>query len=326
MKAILMNEKGGPDALFLGEYTLPALRSGSVLIQIKAFGINHADIYMRRGDWGNTTDIIGIECVGVIAEDPSGTFPKGQQVAAMVGGMARSINGSYAEYIAVPVSHVIPFQSDLPWNELAAIPETYATAWAMLHWCLDVKAGEILLIRGGTSTVGLAGIILARQMGLTIVATTRSEKKQGLLEELGADRVVIDRGSISSHVKTSFPAGVDKGLDLVGTSSMEDSLACIRPLGSLVLAGFLGGMAPIENFQPIFQIPNGVRLTALASAFAFGQKGFEFSRIPLQKVITDIEQRRIPNILRKSFPVSMISEAHRLVETGEANGKIVIEW
>jgi NADPH2:quinone reductase len=326
MKAILMNEKGGPDSLFLGEYTLPTIPAESVLIQIKAFGINHADIYMRRGEWGDTADIIGIECVGVIAEDPSGTFSNGQQVAAMVGGMARSINGSYAEYIAVPMTHVIPFRSNLPWNELAAIPESYATAWAMLHWCLDIKTGETLLIRGGTSTVGMAAIVLARQMGLTIVATTRSMEKLSLLEALSADSVVIDRGSISSDVRTSFPEGVDKVVDLVGTKSMTDSLACIRPLGSLVLAGFLGGMAPIENFQPIFEIPNGVRLTALASAFAFGQKGFEFARIPLQKIITDIEQRRIPNILRKSFPVSMISDAHRLVEAGEANGKIIVEW
>ncbi|GGB00956.1 zinc-binding dehydrogenase [Puia dinghuensis] len=326
MKAILLKGKGGADSLFLGDYALPAARPGSVLIQIKAFGINHAEIYMRRGDWGDTTDIIGIECVGIVAEDLSGTFRKGQQVAAMVGGMARNINGSYAEYVAVPVSHVIPFESSLPWNELAAIPESYATAWAMLRWCLEAKTGETLVIRGGTSTVGMAAIVLARHLGLTVIATTRSAAKQGLLKELGADGVVIDDGEISGEVRRLFVEGVDKVLELVGTSTLADSLACIRPMGALAMAGFLGGLAPMENFHPIFQLPNGIRLTALASAFAFGQKGFEFAKIPLQQIITDIENKRIPNILRMTFPVSQIREAHRLVEAGEANGKVVMEW
>jgi len=321
-----MKEKGDPDALFLGEHALPVLQPASVLIRIKAFGINHADIYMRRGDWGDTTDIIGIECVGLVEEDPSGTFPKGLQVAALVGGMARSINGSYAEYISIPASNVIPFQSSLPWNELAAIPESYATAWALLNWCLDAKTGETLLIRGGTSTVGLAAIALAKQTGMTVIATTRSPHKQNLLSTMGADRVVIDGGKISSNIREYDKDGVDKVLELIGTSSLADSLECIRPMGSLVLAGFLGGMAPIGNFQPIFQLPNGIRLTALASAFLFGQKGFEFSTIPLQQIINDIEAGRIPNILRKTFPASKIREAHRLVEAGEANGKVVIEW
>jgi len=326
MKAILMKEKCGPGSLFLGDYALPSLEPGHVLIQIKAFGINHADIYMRRGDWGETTDIIGIECVGIVAEDPSGTFQKGRQVAAMVGGMARSINGGYAEYVSIPASNVIPFHSGLPWNELAAIPESYATAWAMLNWCLEAKAGETLLVRGGTSTVGMAAIALARHAGLTVIATTRSKHKQDLPAALGADKVVIDQGQISSAVKELYHDGVDKVLDLIGTSSLPDSLACIRPMGSLALAGFLGGMAPIENFQPIFQIPNGIRLTALASAFAFGQKGFEFSKLPLQQIITEIAAGQIPNILRKTLPASEIREAHRLVEAGQANGKIVIEW
>ena len=321
-----MKEKGSPASLFLGKYALPILEPNHVLIQIKAFGINHADIYMRRGDWGDTTDIIGIECVGVVAEDPSGTFQKGQQVAAMVGGMARSINGGYAEYVSVPLPNVISFMSDLPWNELAAIPESYATAWAMLNWCLDITVGETLLVRGGTSTVGMAAITLARHAGLTVIATTRSVQKEDMLISMGANRVIIDQGQISSAVKELYHDGVDKVLDLIGTSSLTDSLACIRPMGSLALAGFLGGMAPVENFQPIFQIPNGIRLTALASAFAFGQKGFEFSKIPLQQIITDIEAGRIKNILRKTLPASGIGEAHHLVEAGEANGKIVIEW
>jgi NADPH:quinone reductase-like Zn-dependent oxidoreductase len=326
MKAILIKQKGGPEALFPGEYAMPIPGPGEILIQIKAFGLNHADIYMRRGDWGDTPDIIGIECVGTVAEDPTGTYPEGQRVAAFVGGMARSINGSYAEYIAVPVANVVPFQSALPWNKLAAIPESYCTAWALLHWCLEVKRGETLLVRGGTSTVGMAAIVLAKQLGLTVIATTRNAGRSGLLESLNVDKAVLDTGKISTSIRAAYPSGIDKVLELVGTSSLPDSLECIRPRGSVAIAGFLGGLAPLQNFQPIFQLPNAIRLSALASAFAFGQPGFGFSALPLQEIIADIEAKLLPNILRKTFAVGEIQEAHRLIEAGEANGKFVVEW
>jgi NADPH:quinone reductase-like Zn-dependent oxidoreductase len=326
MKAILIKEKGGAENLVLKDYEKPVAREGSVLIKILAFGINRAEIYMRRGDWGDTTDIIGIECVGLVENDPSGNLKKGQQVAALVGGMSRNINGSYAEYTNVPMTNVVPFRSGLPWNELAAIPETYATAWAILNWCLEANRGETLLVRGGTSTVGMAGVVLARQMGMNVIATTRNPGRIGLLKKLGATAVIVDEGRIDMEVMAIEPGGVDQVMELVGTASLEDSMSCIRPRGGICLAGFLGGMKPIEQFQPIFQIPSGVRVTTLASAFAFGQKGFELSAIPLQKIITDIEEGRIPNILSRSFKVVEIAEAHRLVETNMANGKVVVEW
>jgi len=326
MKAILVKQRGGPENLVLAEYPSPTPEKGSVLVQIKAFGINHAELYMRSGKWGETTDIIGIECVGVVVEDPSGEYRKGQKVATMVGGMARSINGSYAEYITIPKDNVIPFQSELPWNELAAIPESYGTAWTLLNWALDVKAGEVIVVHGGTSTVGMASIILAKQMHLTVIATTRSAKKESLLKAIGADYVIIDDGKISGKVAELYPDGVDKVIELVGNNSLADSLEFIRPMGAIVVAGFLGGLAPLENFHPVFQLTKTIRLSSLASTFVFGAKGFEYSKIPLQKIISDIEFGNIQNILRRTFPAEKIAEAHELVESGEANGKVVVEW
>jgi len=326
MKAILFNQKGGAENLTIGEYDKPVSSDGMVLIRIRAFGINRAEIYMRRGEFGPTSEIIGIECVGEVESDPSGQYGKGQQVAALVGGMGRTINGSYAEYTNVPKSNDIPFESRLPWNELAAIPETYATAWAILNWCLDAKKEECLLIRGGSSTIGMAGIVLASQMKMRVVATTRDQSKVHLLKKLGAETVIVDKGRISDQVMAVWPGGVDKVMELIGVSSMEDSLACLRPKGHICFAGFLGGLKPLEQFQPIFQIPSGVRLTTLASALAFGQAGFEMSGIPLQKIITDIEKGTIPNILSKTFPAKDIVEAHKMVETNLANGKVVVQW
>jgi NADPH:quinone reductase-like Zn-dependent oxidoreductase len=281
---------------------------------------------MRKGDWGDTADIIGIECVGVVAEDPSNELKNGQQVAAVVGGMARTLNGSYAEYTLVPKANIIPFNSSLPWNELAAIPESYSTAWAILNWCLDAKRNEVLLIRGATSTVGMAGIILAHQMGMKVIATTRSAEKISILKSLGADHVIIDEGNISREVKAIYPDGVDCVMELVGNNTLPDSLTSTKVMGTVCLAGFLGGLQPIENFQPIFQIPNSIRLSTLASALSFGQKGFEFSKIPMQKMISDIEENKIENILRKTFRVEDIAEAHRFVESNKVNGKVVVEW
>ncbi|MDB5145331.1 MAG: NADPH:quinone reductase-like Zn-dependent oxidoreductase [Mucilaginibacter sp.] len=326
MKAILIQQKGGTENLILSDYPTPTVKKDFVLIQIKAFGLNRAEIYMRKGEWPDTTDIIGIECVGVIAEDPSGQFATGQKVAAMVGGLARSLNGSYAEYTLVPKTNVIPFQSELPWDELGAIPETYATAWAILHWCLDAKGGEKLLVRGGSSSVGMAAVILGRQLGMHVIATSRSTGKSAVLKEIGADETFADDGSLSDQVLAAHPDGVDKVVELSGTSTLEDSLKMIKPKGAVCVAGFLGGLKPIENFQPIFQLPNSIRLTTIASAFSFGQPGFEFAGIPLQQIITDIEEKRIPNILRKTFPAAEIRRAHELLESNGVNGKVVMVW
>jgi len=326
MKAILIKQKGGVENLQITEYKKPLSVDGFVLIQIKAFGLNRAEVYMRKGEWPETTNIIGIECVGIVEDDPSDELQSGQQVAAFVGGMARSINGSYAEYILVPKANVIPFKSSLPWNELAAIPESYATAWAILHWGLDAKSGEKLFVRGGTSTLGMACIILGNQLGMQVIATSRSANKIALLKDMGATAIYLDDDSITKKVLLEHPEGVDKLVELIGTSTLQNSFGLVRPRGAICMAGFLGGLNPIENFQPIFQIPNSIRLSTFASAFSFGQKGFEFSQIPLQQIISDIEEKKIPNILSKTFNAKDIREAHSLMESNQANGKVVMVW
>jgi NADPH2:quinone reductase len=324
MKAIVIAQNGGPENLCLTEYSKPEPEKGMVLIKVKAFGINRAEVYMRRGEWGETSDIIGIECVGVVEDDLTGRFQKGIKVAAVCGGMARTINGSYAEYVNVPVSNVVALKTALPWDELAAIPETYMTAWALLNWGLSTAPGDFLLIRGATSTLGQACIILARQTGLKIIATTRSAAKISLLKNLGADHVLIDQGETARELREIVPAGADHVIELVGNNTLLDSFGAARVRGAVCLAGFLGGMQPIGQFQPLLQIPSGLRFTTFGSAFVFGFPGFELSEIPLQKIVTDIEEGRIQNIYHRAYSFEDISEAHRLVETNAANGKIVV--
>src|SRR5882757_8481964 len=161
MRAILRTQFGGPDVLEVREIPVPEPKAGHAVIQVKAFGINHAEMHMRKGEWAEIADVSGIECVGVVKSCPGGEFPVGAKVAALMGGLGRTINGSYAQSTRAPVSNVAPIESGLPWAELAVIPETYATAWTCLFRNPEITRGQTVLIRGGPSSFGRAAINMA---------------------------------------------------------------------------------------------------------------------------------------------------------------------
>jgi NADPH:quinone reductase len=324
MKAIVVREKGKANNLTITEYQKPEPENGFVLVKNKAFGINRAEVYMRKGEFGETHDIIGIEFAGVIEKDPSNTYRSGQKVVSFVGGLARTLGGSYAEYVCVPLKNIIPVETNLPWNELAAIPETFATAWSILNWGLQANAGQTILIRGGTSTLGLALIILAKQIGLSVFATSRSESKFSILKKYGADHALLDDQKITEKVREIVPKGVTNVAELTGTTTLADSLTCTAKNGTVCLAGFLGGLMPLQGFMPIMEIPSSVKLTSFGSAFVIGHENFPFSEIPMQQIVTDIEQNRLKNILVKTFDFEHIADAHVLMESNNANGKIVV--
>src|SRR6476646_9569996 len=174
MRAILRTGFGGPEVLVIREIPEPEPKAGHAVIQVKAFGLNHAETHMRKGEWAEIADVSGIECVGVVKSCPGGEFAVGTKVAALMGGLGRTINGSYAEYTRAPVSNVAAIGSDLPWAELAAIPETYATAWTCLFRNLEIAEGQTVVIRGATSSFGQAAVKLAVNAGAKVIATTRS--------------------------------------------------------------------------------------------------------------------------------------------------------
>src|ERR1700756_636511 len=177
MRAILRKQFGGPEVLEIREIPEPEPKAGHAVIAVKAFGINHAELHMRKGEWAEIADVSGIECVGVVESCPGGEFAAGAKVAALMGGLGRTINGSYAEYTRAPVTNVAAIESDLSWAELAAIPETYATAWTCLFRTLEIAKGQTLVIRGATSSFGQAAINMAVNAGVRVIATTRDEKR-----------------------------------------------------------------------------------------------------------------------------------------------------
>jgi NADPH:quinone reductase-like Zn-dependent oxidoreductase len=295
------------------------------LIRVKAFGLNHADTYMRSGIWPFGIPVLGIEAAGTVEDDPSGRFERGVPVVAIVGGMARNRNGSYAELVAVPGANVIPIETSLGWAELAAIPEVYATAWTALHTNLELQSGQAVLIRGATSTVGQAAINIASDLGAHVIATTRNPGREPQLRELGADEVLIDDGELAGKVRATHPEGVDAVLELVGNSVLRDSLKAVRPTGGVCLVGFLGGLEPIADFDPLLDLPSGVRLTTFASAFVLGDEYFPTSNVPLQEIVEKASGGVFKARPARVFQFDEIVDAHRLMEAGQAEGKLVVE-
>ena len=321
MRAIVLEKFGGLDSLVYKDIPQPEPKAGHVVIEIKAFGINHAEMHMRRGEWAEAAPVSGIECVGIVKSCPGGEFPAGAKVAALMGGLGRTINGSYAEYTRAPVSNVALIEADLPWAGLAAIPETYATAWTCLFRSLEIKKGQLLVVRGATSSFGQAALKMAVNAGVRVIATTRSRDRFAMLEKLGAMRCEIERPDLSTHITEAKQ--IDAVLDLVGNSVVLDSLAMLRRGGRSCLAGWLGGLDPIPDFNPLLQMPSGVYLTFFGS-FVFGTPGFPLSDVPLQQIAEDAAAGRLDVRPVRVFRFDEIREAHRVMEANEAHGKMVV--
>jgi NADPH2:quinone reductase len=323
MRAIIRKSFGGPEVLTLQDLPDPETQAGHVLVEVKAFGVNHAETHMRRGEWPEAAPVSGIECVGLVKECADGSFQPGQRVAALMGGMGRTINGSYAELTCPPATNVVPINSDLPWEDLAAVPESYATAWACLHGNLALSAGHTLVIRGATSALGQAALNIAAHWGMHVIATTRKRERVATLEALGAKRILFEEAELSRQLRVLHPDGVDGVLELVGNSTLLDSFAMVRRDGRLCLAGFLGGLEPINAFNPLLQMPSRVHFSFFGS-FMFGTPGFPLSDVPLQAIVDRVAAGTYTAKPARVFRFDEIGEAHRVMESSAANGKLVV--
>ena len=323
MRAIVIQQFGGPERLVIEELPDPKPAPGHVVIAVKAFGINHAETHMRRGEWPEAAKVSGIECVGVVEACPDGQFAAGTKVAALMGGLGRTLNGTYAEYTSAPVTNVVPIESTLPWEELAAIPESYATAWSCLHRNLELASGQTLLIRGATSALGQAALNIAAGAGARVIATTRNPERVPSLEALGAHRVELEGPDLSRRISPTSSGRIDAVLDLVGNSVILDSLSTVGRGGRVCLAGFLGGLGPIGSFNPLLQMPSGVHWSFFGS-FMFGAPGFPLSDVPLQAIVDRAAAGTYQAKPARVFRFEEIQEAHRVMESNQANGKLVV--
>jgi NADPH:quinone reductase len=323
MRAIVITEPGGPEVLKVQEVADPVPGDGEVLIAVKAFGVNHAETHMRKGEWPEATPISGIEAVGTVVADPSGMLAEGTKVLTIMGGLGRTRNGSYAEYTVAPAANVARIETSLDWTDLAAIPESYATAWLTLRGNLELEAGQSLLVRGATSALGQAALNIASDLGARVIATTRRQDRAALLRSLGADSVVIDTGTIAGGVRELLPGGADRVLDLVGNSVLRDSLQAAGAKGRVCQAGFLGGLGPVADFLPAFDMPSGVQFSFFGS-FEVGTAAYPISAIPFGEIVAKAEAGSYQAKPARVFAFEEIAEAHQVMEAGQAAGKLVV--
>ncbi|GAA2509875.1 zinc-binding dehydrogenase [Winogradskya humida] len=308
---------GGPEVLETREIPVPAIREGWSLVRVMGAGLNRSELRTRQGHSPGVRfpRVLGIECVGVVAASTDPALPEGTTVAAVMGEMGREFDGGYAEYVLLPDALLMPVTTTLAWEVLAALPETYLTAQGAFD-ALGIRPGEKLLIRGGTSSVGMAAASIAHGHGVEIAATTRRPEKAGALRAAGVDHVLHDDGG--SPI-TPWPDGPSHVLDLVGASTVADSLRLVRRGGTVCVAGSLSGWL-IRDFEPIAMIPSGTRLTAFHSNDAKGSAGAAV----LERVVRNVETGVYRPNIDRVFGLDDIAAAHRYMEDNRATGKVVM--
>lgn len=319
MKAIVLRQPGPAENLQLEERPIPEPPSGWVRIAVRAFGLNRSDVHLRLGLAGNAAlpRVPGIEAVGIVDDAGDTDLVAGQQVAALMGGMGRAYDGGYAEYTIVPRGSIIPFNSSLPWAVIGQVPETLQTAYGSLTTGLDLQAGQAILIRGGTSSLGFAVAALARDLGAIVFATTRQRDRLDLLAEHGVDHPLVDDGRVADQVRRLYPDGIEAGLELVGTRTLPDTLAAMKVHGTVCFVGMLSNEWIVKDFYPIGYLPKGVRLSA------YGGEATDMPPAVLQRFLDRIADGSIDLGPATTYRLEDMPRAHADIDANRVAGKLV---
>ncbi len=321
MKAWQIDQYGNVAVLQLKNLADPTPKNGWILIEVKAFGINRSELFTRQGHSGDAVTlprVLGIECVGVVRDGGNTDLKPGQKVAAAMGNMGRLFDGGYAESTLIPRDFVYPIETSLEWEAFGAIPEMYLTAWGATMEAIQLKPDDTLLIRGGTSSVGLACASIAKAIGAKVISTTRSDTKAAILKQAGVDHVVIDQGQIAEHVKTICPNGVNGVVELVGIEhTIKDCLACTAPKGTVCMVGFLGNS---WNYQFFPWMPSTVKLTCYNSETLHAK----YATPVLQNMVKQVENGQYLPHIDQVYAFKDLPLAHQKMEQNQAAGKLVV--
>ncbi|MEO6949135.1 MAG: NAD(P)H-quinone oxidoreductase [Ginsengibacter sp.] len=321
MKAIIITKPGEPSVLQPAERPIPQLSENEVLIRVKAAGINRPDIAQRQGKYppppGAPTDIPGLEVAGIIEECGKSVtrWKKGDEVCALLSG------GGYAEFVAAPEGQCLPIPKGFSFAEAASLPETIFTVWNNVFQRGALKKGENLLIHGGTSGIGVTAIQLAKAIGAKVFATAGTEEKVKACIALGADKSINYKEEDFEKVLES--EGVDVILDMIGGDYVPKDMRLLRPDGRMVFINAMKGGEMELNIRDIMKkrlLITGSTLRARDIAF----KSALASEIE-KHVWPIIEQGKFKSVIYKTFPLEDADKAHKLMESSEHIGKIVLE-
>lgn len=312
MRAVVIHQAGAPQQLVMEERPVPQPKPGWSVIRIRAFGLNHAESITRRGGSPSVQfpRVIGIEAVGEVAATQSPALTVGERVTTLMGELGRQFDGSYEEYVLVPDTQIYPLPLSGDWAQLATIPESGYTAWGSIKNC-QIVAGQSVLVRGGTSTVGIAAIQLMTAMGIHVTATTRRAEKSAFLKRQGAEAVVLD---VAGKLQTT--ANYDAIIEFVGEVTLLDSLTHLKhPGGYLNVTGELADQWTLDGFSS-FNVPSGSYLTSFQST--------DINRQWLAEMMQLIADKHLEFPIGAQFTLDEIVAAHELLDAGTADGKIVV--
>ena len=323
MTCIEISEPGGPEVLKPATRPVPDAAAGEVLIKVLAAGVNRPDCFQRQGNYApppGVTDIPGLEVAGEIIQLGSGVadWKTGDKVSALVAG------GGYAAYVAAPAPQCLPIPGKLGMVEAAALPETFFTVWTNVFERGQLKAGETLLVHGGSSGIGTTAIQIAVKLGARVITTAGSDEKCRACEELGAERAVNYKNEDFVEAVKEFTsgAGVDVVLDMVGGDYIPRNIKAMAADGRHVNIAFLGGSKVEVNFMPVML----KRLTLTGSTLRPQpvERKAEIARALKDKVWPLIAAGEIKPVIHATFPLTDAAEAHRLMESSQHIGKIVL--
>ncbi len=314
MKAVKIYQAGGPEQLIYQDVPTPDIKDGWSLVKIKGFGINHSEIFTREGKSPSVQfpRILGIECVGEVAKSSTPTLVIGQKVVSIMGEMGRAFDGSYAEYVLLPNEQIYPVHTDLDWTTLAAIPETYYTAFGSLQQ-LRIAPQDRVLVRGAGSGVGVAfaQLLKAQFPHIVLHGSTRNPAKATRLQAVGFDEVITEADG-----KIQTDQSYDKILELVEPATLRDSFSHINEHGIVCNTGQLGNMWYVNDFDPIIELKNNSYLTAFYSG--------NVSQAKLDAMFDYIRQFNVKILIERVFTLEQVPEAHRFLQSTDGFGKVVV--
>ncbi|WP_202913362.1 NAD(P)H-quinone oxidoreductase [Acuticoccus sediminis] len=321
MRAVTAPSPGGPDVLEVGEFAVPKVESGEILIKVEAAGVNRPDCLQRAGNYPpppGAGPILGLEVAGEVVHTGGAAtrFAVGDKVMALV------VAGGYAEYVAVPETTALPIPDGLSMEEAAGIPETYFTVWSNVFDRGGLRAGETFLVHGGTSGIGTTAIQLAKAFGATVITTAGSDEKCAACLELGADRAInYQKEDFVAAIKDFAPGGVHLTLDMVGGDYVVKNWKVAAVEGRIVQIATLNG--PSEaNFSLLMM----KRLVHTGSTLRAREVPFkaEIARKLEDEVFPLFADGRTRVVMDRTFPLGEAAEAHRRMEGSSHIGKIVL--